>query len=105
MVDRERLNKETQAQQKQIEGLQGEKDMLSTGIETLRSEKAGLETYTANIGLELRQAQGRVTQLTDLVNDLIKTNETISNNSMNENARLARDLKQNELLQQLVTVF
>lgn len=98
VVDRERLNKETQAQQKQIEGLQGEKDMLSTGIETLRSEKAVLETDTANIGLELRQAQGRVTQLTDLVNDLIKTNETISNNSMNENARLARDLKQNELL-------
>lgn len=98
VVDRERLNKETQSQQKQIEGLQGEKDMLSTGIETLRSEKAGLETDTANIGLELRQAQGRVTQLTDLVSDLIKTNETISNNSMNENARLARDLKQNELL-------
>jgi chemotaxis protein MotB len=98
VVDRERLNKETQAQQKQIEGLQGETDMLATGIETLRSEKAALETDTANIGLELRQAQDRVTQLNDLVNDLIKTNETISNNSMNENARLARELKQNELL-------
>jgi len=98
LVDRERLDKETKSQQKQIEGLQGEQDMLSTGIETLRSEKAALETDTANIGLALRQAQDRVIQLNDLVNDLIKTNETISNNSMNENARLARELKQNELL-------
>lgn len=96
--DRNQLEKATQANKLEIEQLNGSNEALSTEIEALRQEKTMLENDTAAAGLELRKAQERMAQLNTLINDLVKTNETISNNSMAENARLARDLKQNELL-------
>lgn len=96
--DRNQLEKATQANKLQIEQLNGTNEALSTEIEALRQEKTILENDTAMAGVELRKAQERIGQLNTLINDLVKTNETISNNSMAENARLARDLKQNELL-------
>lgn len=96
--DRNQLEKATQTNQLQMEQLNGTNDALSTEIEALRQEKTILENDTAAAAVELRKAQDRMAQLNTLINDLVKTNETISNNSMAENARLARDLKQNELL-------
>jgi chemotaxis protein MotB len=98
ILDRDRLDKEVISQRKSIESLNGKNDALSTELETMRAEMAVLSNDTATAGGEIRKAQERILQLNDLINDLIKTNETISSNSMAENARLARELKQNELL-------
>ena len=97
-TDRTRLEKETQSQQKTIEQLTGQNDALNTELESLRGEKATLQDDAEKAAQEIKQAQDRIVQLNELINDLVKTNEAISNNSMAENARLARELKQNELL-------
>lgn len=98
LTDRTRLEKETQSQQKTIEQLTGQNDALNTEMESLRSEKASLQEDAEKASQEIKQAQDRIVQLNALIDDLVKTNEAISNNSMAENARLARELKQNELL-------
>lgn len=98
LTDRTRLEKETQSQQKNIEQLTGKNDALTTELDALRSEKSALQDDIERAGKEMQQAQGRIAQLNEMIEDLVKTNEAISSNSMAENARLARELKQNELL-------
>ncbi|MFN3530400.1 MAG: OmpA family protein [Bacteroidia bacterium] len=96
--ERDRFARESQQLNQKFETLTGQHDALSTELETLRAEKASLENDTAAAGLEIRQAQQRIKSLNQQFDELLKTNETIANNSMTENARLARELKQNELL-------
>jgi len=98
VAERKRLEVENKDQQNKIEQMTGRVDALELETTTLQRELAGLKADTTQLGNEIRRGQDRITQLNSLINDLVSTNETISNNSMAENARLARDLKQNELL-------
>lgn len=98
VAERNRLQSENKDQSSQIEGLSGRVDALQLESTALSRQVEGLKTDTTQLGNEIRRGQDRINQLNTLINDLVATNETISNNSMAENARLARELKQNELL-------
>ncbi len=98
VAEQKRLEAESKDQQLKIEKLTGRTDALDAENGSLKREIEGLKADTAALGSDIRKANERIAQLNGLINDLVATNETISNNSMAENARLARELKQNELL-------
>lgn len=98
VAEQKRLEAESKDQQLKIEKLTGRTDALDAENGSLKREIEGLKADTAALGGDIRKANERIAQLNGLINDLVATNETISNNSMAENARLARELKQNELL-------
>jgi chemotaxis protein MotB len=98
VAEQKRLEAESKDQQLKIEKLTGRTDALDAENGSMKREIEGLKADTAALGGDIRKANERIAQLNGLINDLVATNETISNNSMAENARLARELKQNELL-------
>lgn len=98
VAEQKRLEAESKDQQLKIEKLTGRTDAVDAENGSLKREIEGLKADTAALGGDIRKANERIAQLNGLINDLVATNETISNNSMAENARLARELKQNELL-------
>jgi chemotaxis protein MotB len=98
VAEQKRLEAESKDQQLKIEKLTGRTDALDAENGSLKREIEGLKADTAALGGDIRKTNERIAQLNGLINDLVATNETISNNSMAENARLARELKQNELL-------